>query len=191
MKLTDIDSWIEKLKPSPLLRRFATQIVDGSSGKPLLDVACGSGRNAFVLSQLGCAVICVDKDLTRLRAEQLSLSHTSISKASAQLRLHQMDLVKDPWPFNASSIGGIVSVHFLLPSLFPFFESSISPNGYLFLETVPGCGGNYLQLPKQGELRSAFERSFEIEFYRERRVGPRSFDAVTVQLLGRRREHLK
>jgi len=191
MKVKAIDSWIEELKPSPLLRRFATQIVEGSSGKPLLDVACGCGRNAFVFSQLGCAVICVDKDLTRVRAERLRLSHTSFSKGLAQLRLHQMDLVKDPWPFDASSIGGIVNVHFLLPSLFPFFESSISPNGYLFLETVPGCGGNYLELPKEGELRSIFDRSFEIEFYRERRVGPRSFDAVKVQLLGRRKENLK
>lgn len=191
MKLTTINGWIEQLKPSPLLRRFAAQIVEGAAGKPVLDVPCGCGRNAFVFSQLGCAVICVDKDLTRLRAEQLRLSHTSFKKALAQPRLHQMDLIKDPWPFDASSIGGIVNVHFLLPSLFPFFESSISPNGYLFLETVPGCGGNYLQLPKTGELRYAFEGSFEIEFYRERRVGPRSVDAVTVQLLGRRREKLK
>jgi SAM-dependent methyltransferase len=191
MKVKDIVSRIDELKPSPLLRRFATQIVDGSGGKPLLDVACGCGRNAFIFSQLGCAVICVDKDLTRLRAEQFRLSHTSLSKASAQVKLHQMDLINDPWPFAASSIGGIVNIHFLLPSLFPFFESSISPNGYLFLETVPGCGGNYLELPKEGELRSIFGRSFEIEFYRERRVGPRSFDAVTVQLLGRRKENLK
>jgi SAM-dependent methyltransferase len=187
MKLTTIDSWIEELKPSPLLRRFATQIIDGSSGKPLLDVACGSGRNAFVFSQLGCEVICVDKDLTRLRTEQLRLSHTSFSKTSAQLRLYEIDLIKDPWPFDASSVGGIVNVHFLLPSLFSFFESSISPNGYLFLETVPGCGGNYLQLPKTGDLRSAFEKSFIFEFYKERKVGPRSVDAVTVQLLARRR----
>src|SRR5712691_1160185 len=110
MKLATIDSSIEKLKPSPLLRRFAAQIVDGSSGKPVLDVACGCGRNAFVFSQLGCTVICVDKDLTRLCAEQRRLSHTSFSKALSQLRLHQMDLIKDPWPFDASSIGGIVNV---------------------------------------------------------------------------------
>lgn len=187
MKGKTTDSWIEELQPSPLVRRFASQIVHGASGKPLLDIGCGSGRNAFVLSQLGCAVTCVDKDLTRLRSEQGRLRHTSFSKASAQLTLYQMDLTEDPWPFDTCSVGGIVNVHFLLPSLFRFFESSISPNGYLLLETVPGHGGNYLQLPKAGELRSAFEKSFVFEFYRERKVGPRSLGTVTVQLLARRR----
>jgi hypothetical protein len=102
-----------------------------------------------------------------------------------------MDLFTDPWPFGVSRAGGIVNVHFLLPSLFPSFESSITPGGYLLLETVPGCGGNYLQLPKAGELRAALERSFDLEFYKERKVGPVSFDAVTVQLLGRRKESSK
>jgi hypothetical protein len=187
MQQTTTDNLIQELKPSPFVRKFASQIVYASSGKPLLDIACGSGRNAFVFSNLGCSVICVDKDLARLRAQQLRLAGTALSHASGKLSVYQMDLFKDPWPFGVSRAGGIVNVHFLLPSLFPFFESSISPGGYLLLETVPGCGGNYLQLPKAGELRSAFERSFDIEFYRERKVGPSNVDAVTVQLLGRRR----
>jgi len=191
MKKATFDPLIEELKPSALVRRFASQIAHASSGKPLLDIACGAGRNAFVLSSLGCSVICVDKDIARLRAQQLRLSHTSLIDASAKLSLYQMDLSKDPWPFGVSRVGGIVNVHFLLSSLFPLFESSIAPGGYLLLETVPGCGGNYLQLPKAGELRSAFERSFNLEFYKERKVGPVSFDAVTVQLLGRRRENQK
>jgi hypothetical protein len=98
-----------------------------------------------------------------------------------------MDLVEDPWPFPESSFGGIINVHFLLPSLLPSFERSIIANGYLLLETVPGCGGNYLQLPKAGELRMSLEKGFVFEFYKERKVGPSSVDAVTVQLLGKRK----
>jgi len=188
MKHATFDPLIEELKPSALVRRFASQIVCASSGKPILDIACGAGRNAFVFSSLGCSVICVDKDLGGLGAQQLRLSRTSLSDASVRLSPYQLDLFKDPWPFGASQAGGIVNVHFLLPALFPFFESSIAPGGYLLVETVPGCGGNYLQLPKAGELRFAFERSFDLEFYKERKVGPLSFDAVTVQLLGRRKE---
>lgn len=65
---TDDDLVHDELEPSPLVRRFAAKIVDAAAGKPVLDVACGSGRNALALSQLGCAVICVDRDLTTLQA---------------------------------------------------------------------------------------------------------------------------
>jgi hypothetical protein len=57
----------------------------------------------------------------------------------------------------------------------------------LLLETVPGCGGNYLELPKAGTLKTAFERGFNFEFYKEGKVGPPDYDAVTVQLLAKRR----
>jgi hypothetical protein len=189
MKNTTTDNLIEELKPSALVRKFAPRIVYASSGRPLLDIACGSGRNAFVFSNLGCSVICVDKDLAGLRALQLRLSFTPLGQAASKMSLHQMDLFKDPWPFGVCQAGGIVNVHFLMPSLFPFFESSISAGGYLLLETVPAHGGNYLELPKAGELRSAFERTFDFEFYRERKAGPPSVDAVTVQLIGRRKEN--
>jgi len=99
-----------------------------------------------------------------------------------------MDLVKDPWPFGVCTLGGIICIHFLLPTLFPFFENSLSPGGYLLLGTVPACGGNYLQLPKEGELRTTLSKAFNLEFYKEGKVGPRGYDAVTVQLLAKRRE---
>jgi SAM-dependent methyltransferase len=180
------DDWIEELQPSSLVRRFAPQLAERSLGKPILDVACGSGRNALVFSQLGCAVACIDKDLRRLRSELDRLQHTLFKDASSKLTLHELDLTRDPWPFSDASASGIVSVHFLLPSLFPFFEKSLAEHGFLLLETVPGHGGNYLQLPRAGELRAAFAKSFVFEFYRERPAGPRSLNTVTVQLIARR-----
>jgi hypothetical protein len=82
--------------------------------------------------------------------------------------------------------GGIINAHFLFPKLFPWFESLI-PGGYLLTQTVPGCGGNYLQLPKSNELRSALSEHFEFEFYQERPVGPSAFNSVTANLLAKRR----
>ena len=173
-------------EPSPLVRRFAENIAEAASGKPVLDVACGSGRNALALAQLGCKVICVDWDLTALQSQLVHLRETVLKKAVAKLSPHQMDLVKEPWPFAPSAAGGIVNVHFLLPTPFPRFEQSLSPGGYLLLETVPGCGGNYLELPKAGELKSVFGEAFEFEFYKERKVGPPGCDAVTVRMLARK-----
>jgi hypothetical protein len=105
----------------------------------------------------------------------------------SRLRLHHLDLAKDPWPFAAGAVGGIINVHFLLPELFPYFESSLRPDGYLLFESVPGCGGNYMQLPAAGKVRCALEEAFEFELYKERQVGPPSSNAVTVKLLARRR----
>jgi SAM-dependent methyltransferase len=169
------------------VRRFGSRIAEATGNKPVLDIGCGSGRNAVALAQLGCAVICVDKDLSTLRSHQAELRDSSLSTALGQLILHELDLLTDRWPFTACAAGAIINVHCLFPALFPSFESSLSPAGYLLLETVPGHGGNYLELPKAGELRSALETGFELEYYKEGKVGPCGSDAVTVQMLAKKR----
>src|SRR5437660_8876932 len=116
----------DKLMPSRLVRRFAAKIADVAAGKPVLDVACGSGRNALALARLGCTVICMDRDLTTLKAHVGRPRGTELRKSFSKLSLHQLDLVKDPWPFTASVAGAIINVHFLLSQLFPFFERSLS-----------------------------------------------------------------
>jgi hypothetical protein len=105
---------------------------------------------------------------------------------SKRLTLIEMDLLADPWPFGERTIGGIVLVDFLDRSLFPLFERSLVTGSYLLIETISNRGGNYLELPRAGELRQAFERSLEFNVYREREAGPRTVDAVTVRMLGRR-----
>jgi SAM-dependent methyltransferase len=176
---------IEAPQPCPLLRRFAACITSSSQGAPILDIACGAGRNATFLAKCGCDVVCVDKDLTRLR--HLCESDSSQDAYRRNLRLCEMDLVQDPWPFGAGAAGGILCVHFLLAALFPFFESSLLPGGCLLIETVPAHGGNYLELPRAGQLRSALQHAFSFEFYKERKAGPGNYDAVTVQLCAKRR----
>jgi hypothetical protein len=172
-------------QPSALVRRFASYLLASSQGVPILDIACGAGRNGVFLARLGCKVICVDKDLTRL--QQLCRSNSFIDVPSDLLKLHEMDLVNDPWPFEVGTAAAIISVHFLQLGLFPHFARTLAQGGYLLIETIPAHGGNYLALPRAGQLRSALEHAFEIMFYRERKAGPGNFDAVTVQLVARRR----
>jgi hypothetical protein len=45
-----------------------------------------------------------------------------------------------------------------------------------------------MELPKAGEMRLALGKAFDFEFYKESKVGPRGYDAVTVQLIARRRD---
>jgi SAM-dependent methyltransferase len=177
---------IQALGPTRLVRRFAATIAASASGLPIVDVACGSGRNAVFLALLGCRVICVDRDLTAIRAQQKQLRRTDMRGALERLTLIQLDLVHEPWPFGKCTIGGIVNVHFLEPLLFKYFEKSLLPGGCLLLETVPGCGGNYRQLPKAGELRTALEKGFDFGLYRERRVGPPGSQTAVVQVFAQR-----
>ncbi len=168
-----------------MLRRFASRIIDFSQEAPILDVACGAGRNAIFLIRSGCRVVCIDKDLRALRKR--CIPDSSRDNYCDNLQLREIDLVHDPWPFESGTAGAIISVHFLLPALFPHFENSLLPGGYLLIETVPAHGGNYLELPRAGELRSALQSAFDFEYYRERKAGPGNYDAVTVQLVAKRR----
>lgn len=161
----------------PLIRKFYPKVASAAQGKPILDIACGTGRNAFPLAELGCTVICVDKDVTRFQPPK---------NLQGSLILRQMDLMTEPWPFEGSSAGGIVNVHFLVRSLLPEFARALSPGGYLLLETVPGCGGNHRQLPQAGELKTLLGHNFDLEVYREREAGPPRCGAVVVQVLARR-----
>lgn len=178
---------MSNLEASSLVRRFGAKVVGASHGKPILDVACGSGRNAFFLSSLGATVICMDRELTRLRGYMAQNSSTCFIERADRLVPHQIDLVKTPWPFDYRIAGGIINVHFTLPALFQFFANSLVPNGYLLVETVPGCGDNFLELPKKGELKTSLEANFEFEMYEEKLVRPAESKAVTVKLAARRR----
>lgn len=150
-----------------------------------LDVAGGTGRHAFYFAKLGAAVTCIDCDLKPLQKMQGKLNN--FSKILAQVTARHLDLVNDEWPYGESSVGAIINVHFLLPKLFLNFSFSLKPGGYLLVETVGGQGGNYLQLPQQGELKAALETDFDFVFYRERAAGPKINGAVAVRLLARRK----
>jgi SAM-dependent methyltransferase len=179
---------MNNLEVSSLVLKFGAKVVAASHRKPILDVACGSGRNAFFLSSLGATVICMDRELTRLREVLAQNASTGIIEETDRLVPQQIDLIKDPWPFDYGTAGGIINVHFTFPALFPFFASSLIPKGYLLLETVPGCGDNFMELPKTGELRTALEADFEFEMYKEKPVGPVESKAVTVKLVARKRD---
>ena len=75
------------------------------------------------------------------------------------------------------------NIHFFHSNLIECFVKSLKIGGYLFIETIDGHGGNYLQLPKHGFIKSKLNNLFDIKYFKEKKVGPLQSDASTVKLL--------
>src|SRR5690349_16099950 len=157
--------------PSRDLLKF-NAVLDSRTG-PILDAACGYGRNAVALALKGLDVVCADCDHRRLSIlMQLGPAYIRDHQIGDVGRLHPVRAnLSDTWPFGSNCFSAIISVHFLELILLPFFLYSLNSEGYLYVETFGGQGGNYLRLPAEGHLRTALEPSFELLYYREKRVG--------------------
>lgn len=160
--------------PSMLLKQFGKAIANCKSG-PILDVGCGSGRNALFLESLGASVICIDKD-------PIALDRLEAAKRTPRLKTVLLDAVKDRWPFPPRSVEAIINVHFFHPRLIGRFSGSLRSGGLLLIETVGAHGGNYLELPPAGFFRSKLTRAFDIHYFIETSVGPLCCGAATTRL---------
>ena len=177
--------------PSKTLMTFAREMASPAN-LPLLDAGCGYGRNAAALAARGLSVVFVDQKLERLHVlVRLATNHIARFREPGcevgQLYPLLADLGPSQWPFCENCFAGIICVHFLNVALFGVFQSSLVAGGYLYIETFGGQGGNYLDLPKAGQLHDLLSSDFHLSFYREKKVGPIGYDAVTVKLFARKR----
>jgi len=171
-----------------------SNVHDWRADSPLiLDLACGRGRNARLLQSVGCRVICADIDRSALRTTaQEPYALLCDEKGGAGLDDHRLlpvvvDLRDQSWPFKRHVLDGAILVHYLRPELFSPLAMSMRSGGTLLIETVANRGGNYLELPMQGELRSALAEGFTSVEYTERTAGPPGGGRVTVKAIARRR----
>ena len=176
--------------PSKLLTQFAKEIVTESSG-PIVDVGSGYGRNAIYLASFGAKVLCIDNNIEALNF----IKNTNIDLYRAKngvnnIETIELDLIIEKWPFKAESLGAIISVHFLPEKLLDYFIRSLKKGGYLFIETIGGQGGNYLQLPPKGFIINKISDLFEIKYFKERKVGPIQSEVASVKLFAKKNKSL-
>src|SRR5580704_17737350 len=100
------------LTPSPSVKKFGEAIVSAAMGRPILDVACGAGRNSAWVSSLGGFVTAIDIDLGGISAHRNDLPPSTLADALRRVALQTLDLINEPWPYPPSSVGGIVNIHF-------------------------------------------------------------------------------
>lgn len=108
--------------PSEWVARFAHLI---PAGGRVLDLACGYGRHARYLRELGHGVVAVDRDPAALR---------SLAGCDGIEPL-EADLESGPWPFAPRSFEGIVAANYLHRPLFVHLVAGLRPGGVLIYET--------------------------------------------------------
>ena len=110
-----------QLNASPWVRRFATQIPKGGL---VLDLACGAGRHAIFLANLGYAVLAVDKDVSLIEQNRNSL-----------IRSKATNLELDEWPLDGLEFSGIVVTNYLYRPHWDQLPKMLAKGGVLIYET--------------------------------------------------------
>jgi len=89
-------------------REDALKLLGDVSGKRVLDLGCGAGRNAVALARAGARVIAVDED-----AEQVAVARRTIDAADQKVELHHAPLAELAF-LRADTIDAAISVHSLV-----------------------------------------------------------------------------
>lgn len=95
------------------------------AGGAVLDVACGSGRHARLLAEMGYRVEAVDRDLQAI--ERLA------GVPGIETRI--ADLEDGEWPYTAESFDGVVVTNYLFRPRFDLLLDTLRPGGVLIYET--------------------------------------------------------
>jgi SAM-dependent methyltransferase len=160
-------------------------LLEGQEGRRALDVACGRGRHALFLAELGFTVDALDVSdvaLDALRDEARA--------RGLEVRAEEADLSADP-ALTAATYDVIVVTYFLQRSLWRPIAQALAPNGLLVFETFTtgqlaleeGPSDERFVLQK-GELGAAFG-DLETVAYRETEPAGRRGRAVA-SLVARR-----
>jgi SAM-dependent methyltransferase len=175
----------DSVEPEALLVRVYTEYLAARPPGFALDVAGGTGRNAFWLARQGWRVKLMDISETGT-----TLAHSRLETEPAEVKPLVETEVADLNTMNdlGDEKYDLVLVFFYLQrELFPALAAALKPGGLLIYQTytteqlrLPAGPHNPSFLLKPGELSNAF-RSLEILHYSERVAGK-----ATAELVGRR-----
>jgi len=170
--------------PSTWLAAHEDLLLNQSKGKAL-DVACGNGRNSFVLAELGFDVDAVD--ISKVVIEWLE---GEVAKSESLVRPRCDNIVDYDLPRETYQV--IISFNFLERSIFSKLTEALSLGGLLVFETmtedhidVLGKKFNRKYVLRKDELRHSFP-DLEILSYREEIVSEGTREAAVASLVARK-----
>ncbi|SHI23007.1 class I SAM-dependent methyltransferase [Ferrimonas marina] len=168
-------------QPSPLLTLAAEPLAQCPPG-PVLDLACGAGRNGLALARAGLPVWFADRNRDALDKVQQQLNGEGLSGV-----LWHRDLEQPHRPALAGKrFAAILVFNYLHRPLLAELTQALLPGGLLIYETflrqqaTLGRPRNPDFLLKPGELQQAFA-SWQTIHYREgKQVDPERYSAQLV-----------
>jgi len=117
--------------PSELVRRHAATLAAVAREAPVVDLACGRGRNALALARAGVAVLGLDRS-----AEHLDALCRAARAESLPVRALRADLETAPHPPLARGrLGALLVCRYLHRPLAPVLAKLLRPGGWLLYET--------------------------------------------------------
>lgn len=166
--MTEMNHHHTDTEPAALLREYSNLFTKEHLSRPVLDLACGSGRNGIYLATLGVPVVLCD-----ISEEVLSWARKLAREQEVTPCFLVLDLEKD----GASSLeidtyGGMIVFRYLHRPLIPAIKGAIRSGGTLIYETFTidqvryGKPTNPDYLLQPGELRQWFA-DWEILHYFE------------------------
>ncbi len=131
-------------EPAALLRAELERLRGTASVGPVLDLACGRGRNALALARTQLPVIALDRDPARLAA----LRDAALAER-LQLHLLRADLEQGAHiPLADASCGAVVVFRYLHRALAPEIVRVLAPGGVLLYETFTRTQREIAQHPR-------------------------------------------
>jgi SAM-dependent methyltransferase len=117
------------MNASPWVRRFAPLI---PSGGVVLDLACGSGRHASLVADMGHKVLAVDQDIAAIELIQ----HPLITPSC-------LDLEGVEWPIKDAEFSAIIVTNYLYRPHLDQLPKMLQMGGVLVYETFALGNGDF------------------------------------------------
>lgn len=144
--------------PSKLLLNHLALLIALDRSLPVLDLACGTGRNGLALAEQGMDVVFADKSVSALNVVEKRLLEAGLTG-----RLWQVDLeLLDVNPFSGDRYAAVLGFCYLHRPLFPLLKKAVMPGGMIVYETFTtvqrqfGRPNNPDFLLRPGELEATF-----------------------------------
>ena len=173
--------------PAALLRNHLPLLQQSVPSGPVLDLACGQGRNGLFLARHGFDVHFIDRDAAALGHIRQQLDEEQLCGQCQQRDLEQ----PSPYALPAEAYSMILVFRYLHRPLLAHIANALKPGGILVYETFTraqaelGRPRNPDFLLESGELATRFEKWQVIQQFEGVRDAPRQ---AIAQLVARKPE---
>jgi len=121
---------------STLIDDYFNELKSCASNGPIIDLACGEGRNGLFLADQGLPVIFADRSENALQIVETALKNTAPNNDSSQRKIWLTDLEQPNInPLENKQFSAALVFRYLHRPLLPYLLEAILPGGIIIYET--------------------------------------------------------